>query len=111
MVRKGAIAALALTAGLAVGGMRRQEEGRDAVELKGTLSFGVLAPVERTGRARQLVPRTSHGRRAAAVDEINASGGVLGKKLELEIVDDACDAQVGYEAAKAFVSDGDRSPA
>ena len=31
---------------------------------------------------------------------------MLGRKLELEIVDDACDPQVAYEAAKAFVSDG-----
>ena len=42
-----------------------------------------------------------------AVDEINAKGGVLGKKLELQIVDDACDAQVAYESAKAFLSDSD----
>ena len=46
-----------------------------------------------------------------AVDEINAKGGVLGRKLELQIVDDACDAQVAYEAAKAFLSDERRSRA
>ncbi len=42
-----------------------------------------------------------------AVDEINRDGGVLGRKLELQIVDDACDAQAAYESAKTFVSDGD----
>ena len=41
-----------------------------------------------------------------AVDEINAGGGVLGRKVELQMVDDACSAQVAYEAAKAFLSDG-----
>ena len=39
-----------------------------------------------------------------AVEETNAAGGVLGRKLELDFVDDGCDANIAYEAAKAFVS-------
>ncbi len=31
---------------------------------------------------------------------------MLGRKVELQMVDDACTATVAYEAAKAFLSDG-----
>ncbi len=104
MVRKGAIAALVLTAGLAVGGCGGKKQA-DTPELKGTLSFGVLAPTEHQGelgaRAKDLMDGAQ-----LAVDELNAKGGVLGKKVELDAVDDACDPQVAYEAAKTFLSDG-----
>jgi branched-chain amino acid transport system substrate-binding protein len=102
VVRRGAIA-LALMAGVAVagcGGKKKQEP----VELKGTVTFGVLAPTERTGalgvRGKDLVDGAQQ-----AVAEINAKGGVLGRKLQLQLVDDACEPQVAYEAAKAFVAD------
>ncbi|HEY6888681.1 MAG TPA: branched-chain amino acid ABC transporter substrate-binding protein [Solirubrobacter sp.] len=105
MVRKGAIAALVLAAGLAAGGCGSKKKEADTPQLKGTLSFGVLAPTEHQGelgvRAKDLVDGAQ-----LAVDELNAKGGVLGKKVELDAVDDACDPQVGYEAAKTFLSDG-----
>ena len=103
MVRRGAIA-LALMAGVAVAGCGGKKKD-ESVELKGTVTFGVLAPTARTGdlgvRGKDLLDGAQQ-----AVAEINAGGGVLGRKLQLEIVDDACNAQVAYEAAKAFVSDG-----
>jgi branched-chain amino acid transport system substrate-binding protein len=101
--RRGAIA-LALMAGVAVAGCGGKKKD-EAVELKGTVTLGVLAPTERTGelgvRGKDLLDGAHQ-----AVAEINAKGGVMGRKLELEVVDDACEPQVAYEAAKAFLSDG-----
>ncbi|MEX0638692.1 MAG: ABC transporter substrate-binding protein, partial [Burkholderiales bacterium] len=40
-----------------------------------------------------------------AVADINAKGGVLGKKLVLKIGDDACDPKQAVAVANQFVSD------
>ncbi len=40
-----------------------------------------------------------------AVDDINAKGGVLGKKLELSIGDDACDPKQAVSVANKFAAD------
>lgn len=39
-----------------------------------------------------------------AIEEINAAGGVLGKKIKLEVADDACDPQTATTAANKLVS-------
>ena len=44
MVRKGAIA-LALVAGLAIGGCGGKDKKAETPELNGTMTFGVLAPI------------------------------------------------------------------
>jgi branched-chain amino acid transport system substrate-binding protein len=41
-----------------------------------------------------------------AVDDINAKGGVLGKKLVLEVADDACDPKQAVAAANEVVAKG-----
>lgn len=41
-----------------------------------------------------------------AIDEINAKGGVLDRKLKLEVQDSACDAQAAVAAANKLVSMG-----
>ena len=41
-----------------------------------------------------------------AVDDINAAGGVLGKKLQLEVGDDACDPKQAVSVANKFANDG-----
>jgi len=41
-----------------------------------------------------------------AVADINAKGGVLGKKLELQIGDDACDPKQAVSVANKFAADG-----
>ena len=106
MVRKGAVVALVVT-GLVVGGCGDSKKA-DTPQLTGTLTFGVLAPIQRQGelgtRAKDLMDGAN-----LAVNELNGSGGVLGKKVQLNVVDDACDAGVAYEAAKSFLSDGDDS--
>ncbi|MFT4415247.1 branched-chain amino acid ABC transporter substrate-binding protein [Fredinandcohnia humi] len=39
-----------------------------------------------------------------AIEEINKAGGVLGKKIKLEVADDACDPQTATTAANKLVS-------
>ena len=97
--RKGAIA-LALVALTAAGCGGKKEE---KVELKGTVTLGVLAPMGRPGELGTRAKDLTDGA-LMAVEETNAAGGVLGRKLELDFVDDGCDATIAYEAAKAFVS-------
>jgi branched-chain amino acid transport system substrate-binding protein len=104
VVRNGAIA-LALLAAVAVGGCGGKKKA-ETPRLKGTMSFGVLAPVERQGELGVRAKDLTDGAKLA-VDEINRKGGVLGRKLELQVADDACSAQVAYEAAKAFLTDGE----
>jgi len=41
-----------------------------------------------------------------AADEVNASGGVLGRKISIVPEDDACDAQTGVQAAQKIVTQG-----
>src|SRR5690348_3734679 len=89
VVRKGAVAALVVT-GLVVGGCGDKKQADTTPKLTGTLTFGVLAPVQRQGdlgtRAKDLMDGAN-----LAVKELNGSGGVLGKKVALSVVDDACD--------------------
>lgn len=92
-----AIAALAVAAGGCGGGGK----GKDSPKLHGTVTLGVLAPVEHAGPLGARGRDTMNGARMA-VNEINAAGGVLGRKLQLTTIDDACDPQIGYEAAKAL---------
>jgi branched-chain amino acid transport system substrate-binding protein len=98
--RRGAIA-LALMAAAAAG-CGGKDKKPEQVELKGTVAFGVLAPTsgDVASRGSDLVD----GAKLAA-RELNAGGGVLGHKVELQIVDDACSGPAAYEAAKAFVTE------
>lgn len=97
--RKSAIA-LALMALTAAGCGGKKDE---KVELKGTVTLGVLAPTGRPGELGARAKDLTEGAQMA-VAETNAAGGVLGRKLELSFVDDGCDATIAYEASKAFVS-------
>jgi branched-chain amino acid transport system substrate-binding protein len=101
--RRSAVAlVLAALVAAGCGGKKKQEK----VELKGTVTLGVLGPFERQGELGERARDLQDGAQMA-VDEINADGGVLGRKLELQFVDDACEPQVAYEAAKSFLSDGE----
>ena len=104
MVRRGAIA-LALMAAVAAG-CGGKDKKADKVELKGTVTFGVLAPLGGSADAAKRGQDLVDGAQMAA-RELNAGRGVLGHKVELQVVDDACSAPAAYEAAKAFVTDSD----
>ena len=63
-------------------------EGEAAAELDGTITFGLSCAI--TGNFPLAGERTLQGVQLA-VDEINAAGGVLGKKLEFVYEDDGND--------------------
>lgn len=68
----------------------------------GDIKIGVLAPMsgsvaadgEDMVRASKLV-----------VEEVNAEGGIDGRKIKLVVADDACEAQQGTQAAQKLVTD------
>jgi branched-chain amino acid transport system substrate-binding protein len=81
------------------------------------LAFGFGAPVlaQDTLTVGIMVPTTgseaTYGQDMAnavnlAIDEINAAGGVLGKKLASIVGDDGCDAQQAVNAASKLASSG-----
>ena len=51
-------------------------------------------------------PRTSPTAPSWPPTSSTATAACSARKVELNVVDDACDAGVAYEAAKAFLSDG-----
>lgn len=57
------------------------------------ITFGMVAPM--TGDAAEYGTQLERGV-SLAVDEINAAGGIAGRKIELDICDDKCDP---YEAS------------
>jgi branched-chain amino acid transport system substrate-binding protein len=69
----------------------------------GTIKIGVAAPM--TGSEAAFGEQFRHGAEKAVAD-INAAGGVLGKKLELVVGDDACDAKQAVSVANDMASKG-----
>ena len=82
MKRRTALKRLALSAALAVGGLT---VGAPAFA-QNTIKVGVLHSLSGTMAISETVLKDVT---LMAIDEINAKGGVLGKKLELDIGDDA----------------------
>lgn len=68
-----------------------------------TLKFGMLAPF--SGSESAFGTYMKNGA-TLAVDEINAAGGVNGKKIELLTEDEACDATTAVAGANKLVSQG-----
>ncbi|MBI5815641.1 MAG: ABC transporter substrate-binding protein [Nitrospinae bacterium] len=66
----------------------------------GEAVIGIVYPREKTGES------FANGA-LLAVDEINARGGIMGKKLALEIMDDRGDPRVSVEMAKKIAKDMD----
>ncbi len=71
------------------------------VRAQETVKVGAVIPT--TGPLQVYGEATLNGLRLA-VDEVNAAGGVLGRKLELVVADSATNPQVGVDAAKRLVS-------
>ena len=65
------------------------------------ISVGVAGPM--TGQYASFGTQLKNGAEAAVAD-INAAGGVLGKKLKLEIGDDACDPKQARAVGEKFAS-------
>ncbi|KXH83877.1 branched-chain amino acid ABC transporter substrate-binding protein [Sporosarcina sp. HYO08] len=67
------------------------------------ISVGVLLPV--TGN-NATDGKDMLNAMNMAVEKVNDAGGVLGKKIKLEVADDACDPQTATTAANKLVSQG-----
>ena len=85
------LAGVALGAALAFSGTASAQD----------ISIGVAGPM--TGQYASFGTQLRNGAEAAVAD-INAAGGVLGKKLKLEVGDDACDPKQARAVAEKFAS-------
>ena len=65
------------------------------------ITIGVAGPM--TGQYASFGTQLKNGAEAAVAD-INAAGGVLGKKLKLEVGDDACDPKQARAVGEKFAS-------
>ncbi len=86
------VAAIALAVGVAACG----DKGG------GEVTIGVATPI--TGQYAAFGEQFKRGAEMAIAD-LNASGGVLGKKLKLKIGDDSCDPKQAVAVANSMVSD------
>lgn len=67
----------------------------------GPIVLGMLTPL--SGSSSAIGPYMKNGAQLA-VDEINAKGGVDGRKLELKVEDEACDAKTAVAGANKLVT-------
>jgi len=81
--------------GLGSGGGDKKDEG--------PIVLGMLTPL--SGSSAAIGPYMKNGAQLA-IDEINGAGGVNGRKLELKVEDDACDAKSAAAAASKLVTAG-----
>jgi branched-chain amino acid transport system substrate-binding protein len=70
---------------------------------KGPIVLGMDIPL--SGSSADIGPYMKNGGQLA-IDEINAKGGVLGRKLQLRAEDDACDPKAAVAAANKLVAAG-----
>ena len=73
----------------------------DKSNSSGPITLGMVAPM--SGSSAAIGPYMKNGAQLA-VDELNAKGGVDGRKLKLEVQDGACDAKTAAAAANKLVS-------
>ncbi|WP_028922016.1 branched-chain amino acid ABC transporter substrate-binding protein [Pseudonocardia acaciae] len=108
IMRHSAVAAAALLLGLgltACGGNLTSggSGGGGGSAAGGTINLGMLTPL--TGSSSAIGPNMRGGAQLA-VDEINAQGGVNGRKLALTVEDEACDPKTAAAGAAKLVSAG-----
>ncbi|MGN6612536.1 MAG: branched-chain amino acid ABC transporter substrate-binding protein [Angustibacter sp.] len=94
-----ASAALLLTA--CGNGLLSEDKAGDSSS--GPILLGMLAPM--SGSSAAIGPYMKNGAQLA-ISEINAKGGVAGRKLELRVEDDACDAKTATAGANKLVTQG-----
>lgn len=103
-IRRGARAAAAMALGLtlaACGGSLTQDGSGKSDS--GAIKLGMLTPL--TGSSAAIGPYMKDGAQLA-VDQINAAGGVGGRKLSLTVEDEACDPKTAAAGAAKLVSAG-----
>ena len=83
-----ALTSLLTVAALSTTGCNGLVGGSAEGDDKGPIVLGMAIPM--SGSSAAIGPYMKNGAQLA-IDEINAKGGVLGRKLELQAEDDACD--------------------
>jgi len=79
------------------------QNGTKANNAPETIKIGALLPL--SGDNAVFGEEMLNAARLAA-DDLNASGGVLGRRIEIVSEDDACDAQTGTAAAQKLLASG-----
>ncbi|WP_345461743.1 branched-chain amino acid ABC transporter substrate-binding protein [Actinoallomurus oryzae] len=102
-MRKTVFGVILTTTALAVSACGQGILGGDSKKDKGPILLGMDIPL--SGSSAEIGPYMKNGAQLA-VDEINAKGGVLGRKLELRAEDDACDPKTAVAAANKLVAAG-----
>jgi branched-chain amino acid transport system substrate-binding protein len=74
-----------------------------ATPAQADITIGLAGPM--TGQYAVFGEQMVHGAQAA-IDDINAKGGISGEQLVLDVGDDACDNRKADEVAKTFVTGG-----
>jgi branched-chain amino acid transport system substrate-binding protein len=102
-----AVVVVVLVAAALVGAWKAfSGDGANAgAELHGNVTFALLGAFERSDEVGARGRDMADGARMAA-EEINATGGVLGHRVNLELLDDACVRDVAYETAKGVLTGG-----
>ena len=104
-IRRGGtlLAAATLTLGLAAcgGGLSDSSSSSDSGSAGGDIKLGMLTPL--SGSSAAIGPYMKNGAQMA-VDEINAAGGVDGRKLSLTVEDEACDPKTAAAGAAKLVT-------
>ncbi|MFR9795745.1 branched-chain amino acid ABC transporter substrate-binding protein [Streptomyces sp. MS06] len=77
--------------------------GSGGSDSDGPITLGMAIPT--SGSSAAAGPYMKHGAQLA-IDEINADGGVLGRKLKLNVQDSACDPKTAVTAANKLVAAG-----
>ena len=97
------LAAVALTAAACSSSTSSGSAQTNSSSSSGSIIIGVPVPLsgEYASAGRDIL----HGAQLAAKN-INASGGVLGKKIQIVSQDDACLASTGSQAAQKLISQG-----
>lgn len=96
-----AAAALAL-AGCGSGLGSKSSTNSSGSSNKTPIVLGMVTPT--SGSSSAIGPYMTNGAQLAIM-EINAKGGVLGRKLKLDVQDEACDPKTAVAAANKLVSD------
>jgi branched-chain amino acid transport system substrate-binding protein len=80
-----------------------QKNESKATNAPGTIKIGALLPL--SGGNAEFGAEMLNAAKLAA-DDLNASGGVLGRRIEIVSEDDGCDAQTGTAAAEKLLASG-----
>lgn len=102
-MRRGTMAAAAMALGLTLTACGDLTQDGSRSSDSGTIKLGMLTPL--TGSSAAIGPYMKDGAQLA-VDEINARGGVDGRKLALAVEDEACDPKTAAAGAAKLVSAG-----